>query len=440
MNNVETSYLAILMGQSFFITIGMIILLKPIAFKIGLTDRPCSRKRHNGEVPLVGGLAIYLCVTYLILTQSVLTPVNMAFLTALTLIAVTGLIDDLKNLNFRVRFAAEIVAALIMIKWGGVQISSLGNLLGFGDIQLGPFSTFFTVFAVVGGINAINMIDGIDGLAGGTSLIIYLLLAILCVTYNCADSVQFCVILAPATVAFLLFNFPVPGRKKASVFLGDTGSMLFGFTICWLAISASQGENKIISPVAVLWLLATPLMDTLCIMIRRKRRGRSPFAPDREHFHHILPVAGYGIRSTLFIILSFALALAMTGLVGDILFQTPDWLMFYSFIILFAMYYWGMTHSWKMVKVARYLREHRDERRSNKPRRCTNLSNLPFADRRISTERRSGVDRRYQASSRDLRIFLNQTSNSGLPVAFKFLSRQSTKQSSYIINSDRRNS
>lgn len=363
----------------------------------------------------------------------------MAFFTAITIIVVTGLIDDLKNLNFKTRFAAEIVAALIMIKWGGVQISNLGNLLGLGDIKLGPYSTFFTVFAVVGGINAINMIDGIDGLAGSTSLIIYLLLSFLTINYNGAESLQFCFILAPAAVAFLLFNFPIPGRKKASAFLGDTGSMLFGFTICWMVISASQGESKIISPVAVLWLLATPILDTLCIMIRRARKGRSPFTPDREHFHHILPVAGYGARATLFIILSFALALAMTGLVGNILFQTPDWLMFYSFIILFAMYYWGMSHSWKMVKVARYLREHRDERRSKQPRRRTNLTTLPFTDRRILAERRSGIDRRYQATPRDLKIFLNQNSDSGLIVAFKFLNKQTTKQSSYTINSDRRN-
>ncbi|MDD5411903.1 MAG: UDP-N-acetylglucosamine--undecaprenyl-phosphate N-acetylglucosaminephosphotransferase [Methylobacter sp.] len=360
MNNFETSNLAVLISSSFFITIAAMILLRPVAFKIGLTDKPSSRKKHQGEIPMIGGLAIYLCLACIILTQSLDVPVNIAFFTAVTIIVVTGLIDDFKDLSFKVRLAAEMVAALIMVKWGGIEITNLGNLLGFGEIQLGMFSTVFTVFAIVGGINAFNMLDGVDGLAGSTSLIIYFILSILCLTYNSDNSLPFCFLLAPATAAFLLFNFPIPGRTKAPAFLGDTGSMLLGFTICWLVISASQGDNKIFSPVTALWLIGAPILDTLCIMIRRIRKGRSPFAPDREHFHHILQVAGYGRHAILFIILSFTATLAVIGLAGDILFNAPNWVMFYLFMIVFALYYWGMSHAWEMVKVARHLREHKN--------------------------------------------------------------------------------
>jgi UDP-GlcNAc:undecaprenyl-phosphate GlcNAc-1-phosphate transferase len=156
--------------------------LRPIAIKIGLTDKPCTRKKHNGEIPLIGGLAIYLCMVYFILTDSKLATINMGFLTASTLIIATGLIDDFKNLNIKLRFFAEIVAIVIMIKWGGVEITSLGDLFGLGEIQLGHFSTPFTIFAILGGINAFNMIDGINGLAGGTSLIVYFVLSLLFVT------------------------------------------------------------------------------------------------------------------------------------------------------------------------------------------------------------------------------------------------------------------
>lgn len=422
MDKLATSSLAVLMSSSFLITLIAIILLRPIAFKFGLIDQPCSRKRHQGEIPIIGGLAIYFCITYLFLTQSVDVPVNIAFFIAATIIVVTGLIDDIKNINFKARFAAEIVAALIMIKWGGIEITSLGNLFGFGEIQLGIFSTVFTVFAIVGGINAFNMIDGIDGLAGCTAFIIYFLLSILSIIYNSVNALLFCFVLAPATAAFLLFNFPIPGRKKASAFLGDTGSMLLGFTICWLVIIASQGDNKIISPVTVLWLIATPILDSFCIMIRRIRKGRSPFAPDREHFHHILQVAGYGRHSTLFIILSFAATLAVIGIAGDIL-HIPDWVMFYSFIIVFALYYWGMSHAWKMVKVARYLhvykkdrRKHKSlsERRKNNSLCCFSIHQPPFADRRILADRRSGTDRRYQATEKEIELLLKQTHGSTL--------------------------
>ncbi len=141
--------------------------------------------------------------------------------------------------------------------------------------------------------------------------------------------------------------------------------MLLGFTICWLVISASQGDNKIFSPVTALWLIGAPILDTLCIMIRRIRKGRSPFAPDREHFHHILQVAGYGKYAILFIILSFSATVAIIGLAGDILFNAPDWVMFYLFVIVFALYYWGMSHAWEMVKVARHLRKHKNEPKIN---------------------------------------------------------------------------
>jgi UDP-GlcNAc:undecaprenyl-phosphate GlcNAc-1-phosphate transferase len=415
MNKLEASDLAVLMSSSFLITLVAIILLRPIAFKFGLIDLPCSRKRHQGEIPIIGGLAIYFCITYIILTRSVDVSVNIAFFTAVTIIVATGLIDDIKNLNFKARFAAEIVAALIMIKWGGIEITSLGNLFGFGEIQLSIFSTLFTVFAIVGGINAFNMIDGTDGLAGGTAFIIYFLLSILSIIYNSANSLLFCFVLAPATAAFLLFNFPIPGRKKASAFLGDTGSMLLGFTICWLVISASQGDNKIISPVTVLWLIATPILDSFCIMIRRIRKGRSPFSPDREHFHHILQVVGYGKYAILFIILSFAATLAIIGIAGDVLFNIPESVMFYLFILIFALYYWAMSHAWKMVKVARYLREYKIDRRKHKSlseRRKNNslcyfsIHPLPFADRRILTDRRSGINRRHQATESEIKFAL----------------------------------
>lgn len=401
MDNFELSNAAVIASDSFFIAVAAIMLARPVAFKIGLTDKPSSRKKHQGEIPLIGGLAIFFCIAYIILMHNLANPVNIAFLAAVAIIVVTGVIDDFKGLSVKPRIVAEIVATLIMIRWGGVEITSLGDLFGFGEIQLGYFSTLFTVFAVVGGINAFNMIDGIDGLAGGISFTIYFLLSLLCIVYESSESLQLCFILAPATAAFLLCNFPIKGRAKALTFLGDAGSMLFGFTICWLVISASQGDQKIISPATVLWLIAAPILDSFSIIIRRIRKGRSPFAPDREHFHHILQVAGFGKYSILFILLGFGAILPAIGLMADILLNIPESLMFYLFIIVFALYNWGMSHAWTLVKVARYLREDTiDRRKPNSDRRRTNISPLPFADRRIS-ERRSGIDRRHQATRKE---------------------------------------
>jgi UDP-GlcNAc:undecaprenyl-phosphate GlcNAc-1-phosphate transferase len=80
-------------------------------------------------------------------------------------------------------------------------------------------------------------------------------------------------------LAFLLFNLRIFGRSSAKIFLGDTGSTLFGFIVCWLLIDVSQGEKNLISPITALWIMALPLFDSVCIMLRRISKGRSPFAP-----------------------------------------------------------------------------------------------------------------------------------------------------------------
>jgi len=406
MTDLEQSTLVMLMSSAFFITVTCLLVLRPIAIKIGLTDKPCTRKKHNGEIPLIGGLAIYLCMVYFILTDSNLATINMGFLTATSLIIVTGLIDDFKNLNIKLRFFTEIVAIVILIKWGGIEITSLGNLFGLGEMQLGNFSTPFTIFAILGGINAFNMIDGIDGLAGGTSLIIYFVLSLLFVTTHYTSFLLLSMVLAAATTAFLLFNLPMLGRKKAMVFLGDAGSMLLGFTICILIISASQGDRKIIAPVTTLWLIASPLLDTFAIMLQRINQGRSPFAPDREHLHHLLPIAGFSQSATLISILLFSLLLALAGLTLDLVFNAPEWLMFSLFITIFACYQYNLSHTWKMLKVARYLQKNTsNKRRVLNTRRIIKPSSLTMTNKQRVRERRSHGDRRYQATDADIKEF-----------------------------------
>ncbi len=407
MTNFEQSRFVLLMSNAFLITTVCLLLLRPVALKIGLTDKPSARKKHNGEIPLIGGLAIYLCMVYFILVESKLTTINIGFLTASTLIIATGLIDDFKNLDFKLRFFAEIVAILIMIKWGGVEITSLGNLFGLGEIQLGLLSTPFTVFAILGGINAINMIDGIDGLAGGTSLILYFILGLLFVTTHYTNLLFLCTVLAGATIAFLFFNLPTLGRKKALIFLGDAGSMMLGFTISLLIISASQGDHKIFHPVTALWLIASPLLDTLTIMMQRINYGRSPFAPDREHLHHLLPIIGYGRYATLGIILVFLLLLAITGLTLDLVLHAPEWLMFSLFIIVFIGYRFIFSHTWKMLKVARYLQNNTTDilRRTSNSRRLLYNRPLAMTEKRLYRKRRILSNRRYQPTAADIKEF-----------------------------------
>jgi UDP-GlcNAc:undecaprenyl-phosphate GlcNAc-1-phosphate transferase len=259
-------------------------------------------------------------------------------------------------------------------------------------------STPFTVFAVIGGINAFNMLDGIDGLVGSVSVGVFCLLLILGIAHNHSEIQFLCTVFIAATGAFLLFNLRLFGRQKANVFLGDAGSTLLGFSISCLLITASQGEQNIIAPVTVLWIIAIPLFDTCSIMLRRIRKGTLPFIPDREHFHHILPVAGYSVNQTVAIIFFSSFFLGSVGIAADLLFDLPEWLLFYLFLGLFGLYLWGINHAWKVMKIARYLHE------KNQPDRRSGLDRRKYdeyhdqnqnGNRRTTGERRGGKDRRY---------------------------------------------
>jgi len=328
---------------SLFATIIFILVLYPCALKIGFTDKPDPRKQHKEPTPPIGGIAIFLATLVTLLFNDINLPHQTAFIFAMTLLVVVGVIDDHRGLGVKIRLIAQIVAGLIMAEIADIKVTELGDLLGFGSINLGIYSTAFTVFAVVGGINAFNMIDGIDGLAGGLTLISIVTIALLSWFSEHWILYYFCSIFIGAIIAFLLFNLRIFGRTRGAIFLGDSGSTLLGYTVCWLAISASQGEAGIITPTLVLWIIALPLYDSICIMSRRMQRGQSPFTPDREHLHHILPLEGFTINATVIVLLTFSLLLSLSGLTASFLFGISDRLLFISFLLLFAGYYWAIN-------------------------------------------------------------------------------------------------
>jgi len=328
---------------SFFATIIFILVLYPCARKIGFTDKPCLRKQHKEPTPPIGGLAIFLAILITLLFYDINRPHQIAFISAMALLVFVGVIDDHRGLSVKIRIIAQIVAGLIMTEIADIKVIELGDLLGFGNMNLGAYSTAFTVFAVVGGINAFNMIDGIDGLAGGSTLIAIVTIAILAWFFEHWVLLYFCIIFVGAIIAFLLFNLRIFGRTKGAIFLGDSGSTLLGFTVCWLAISASQGQDSIITPTIVLWIIGLPLYDSICIMSRRIQRGQSPFAPDREHLHHILPLEGFSINKTLVTLLIFSLLLSVSGVTASLYFGISDRPLFIIYLFLFACFYWAIN-------------------------------------------------------------------------------------------------
>ena len=289
--------------------------LRPIAIYFNLVDIPTSRKRHVGHIPLIGGLSIYVGLLVAILAAYPIHDKLFYLLASASLILVAGLVDDLKQLGVWLRILIQAIACLIMINGADVYVESLGDLFGMGQIHLGQWGIPFTLFSVIGLVNAINMSDGIDGLTGSLALVAIIGVFVFESISSNYRLFDFLLVMSSALVPYLLINLSVFSNRK--IFLGDAGSMFIGFILAWVFIELSQGgaagSSKAIEPVSVLWCVALPVIDTFVVIIKRLRAGRSPFHPDRSHFHHMLQDLGLGPRQTLFLMTFIALVLVALG-------------------------------------------------------------------------------------------------------------------------------
>ena len=328
----------------FFLSVGLIALLIQPARAWGWVDRPTTRKHHQTPVPLVGGVAMGVAYGLSVLALPTKPHAYPVLLIGLALLTLVGLYDDLRAVRPVIRFSFQAGAVLVMTLGGGVVLGNLGDLFGLGEVTLlGGVALLFTLFCVVGVINAFNMSDGLDGLAGGQALIAagwLIVLLQMAPTSQRGDS-DALLALVMVIAGFLCFNLRHPWRARASVFMGDAGSTLLGFVLAWFLVHLSQGAEAVMVPMTAVWILALPLMDTITVMIRRIRAGRSPFAADRQHLHHLL--LGQGLsdgQATAFLLvmalLSGAVGVATHGL------GAPERLQFYVFLALFGLFY-GVT-------------------------------------------------------------------------------------------------
>ena len=145
------------------LTFLLLLKLPHVADKIGLVDSPDHRKHHQGDVPLIGGIAMFIAFSFSVLMLDIpLNHLRGLFAGAMLLIIV-GVLDDLHELSSTIRFSAQILAAIFMAEWSSVRLADLGLISPNGEIvNLNWWSSLLTIFAAVGVINSLNMIDGID--------------------------------------------------------------------------------------------------------------------------------------------------------------------------------------------------------------------------------------------------------------------------------------
>jgi UDP-GlcNAc:undecaprenyl-phosphate GlcNAc-1-phosphate transferase len=266
-----------------------------LANKWLIVDRPGARKVHSIPVPRVGGLAMACGVLVAALLTIRLQQAEVWFLIAAGILIAFGAFDDRFDLDYRIKLIGQLLAVNIVVILGGVQIQTL--TLDERIILPGWISMPLTVIFLVGVTNAINLADGLDGLAGGTTFLCLCAVALLSSIGGPSTSTALSLAFAGAVLGFLRFN-----THPASVFMGDAGSQLLGFTIGVLSIAATQNLSSQVSAALPVLLLALPILDTLSVMVQRIGEGRSPFSPDKNHIHHKLLAMGFDHHEAVMVI------------------------------------------------------------------------------------------------------------------------------------------
>jgi UDP-GlcNAc:undecaprenyl-phosphate/decaprenyl-phosphate GlcNAc-1-phosphate transferase len=296
---IDLSFSAYKFGILAFVTafvVAMIVMppLIRIIYRFKLFDVPDRRKEHVAPVPTMGGIASITgmaigCILWFQFTKDIFA---VSFFFSIAVLLAIGIMDDLKNLPARYKFAIQIAVALL-IAFSGVRITSFNGLFGINELSISAQYTF-TILAIVGITNAFNLIDGIDGLAGGLGFMSLIILGIFITLSGDSNNAIVAFALSGGLLGFLYYNF-----NPAKIFMGDTGSLVLGFVISVLCIRLIQlniGISQPILPHAPIFALSVvmiPVFDTLRVFAMRIWNGRSPFSPDKNHIHHLLTNNGW---------------------------------------------------------------------------------------------------------------------------------------------------
>ncbi|PHM50923.1 UDP-N-acetylglucosamine--undecaprenyl-phosphate N-acetylglucosaminephosphotransferase [Xenorhabdus miraniensis] len=333
----------------FIFSFAFLFVSRKIAKKIGLVDKPNYRKRHQGLVPLVGGISVFFSVCFAFVITKEFIPHKWLYLACAGILVFIGALDDRFDISVKIRATIQALVGIGMMHFAGLKLESLGNTFGPWEMTLGPFSYVVTLFAVWAAINAFNMVDGIDGLLGGLSCVSFGALGILLYENGNTALAFWCFTFIAGVLPYIFLNLGLVG-KRFKVFMGDAGSTLIGFTIIWLLTTATQGESASIRPVTALWIIAIPLMDMVAIMYRRLRKGMSPFSPDRQHIHHLIMRAGFTSRQAFILITLAAVLLASVGIIGEWLSFVPEWVMLALFLLAFVLYGYCIKRAWRVAR------------------------------------------------------------------------------------------
>lgn len=281
------------------ISLGATPIVRQLAFKIGAVDVPKDDRRvHKKAMPLMGGLAIFAAVIISVLIFLPLDKTTFSILLGGTLIVISGIVDDLKDMSPKVKLLFQILAGVVLII-GGVKVDFITNPFNGEStlLYLRWLSVPLTLFWIVGITNTVNLIDGLDGLAAGVAMISSISLMLVASKFGYTEITILSAIVAGACLGFLPFNF-----NPAKIFMGDTGALFLGFMLAAISIEGVMKSVATIAVIVPILILGVPIFDTTFAIFRRLLNGQSIMAADKGHLHHRLLNKGFTQRKTVLIL------------------------------------------------------------------------------------------------------------------------------------------
>lgn len=299
--------------MAFFIALATTPLAMKIAPRIGAIDIPKDgRRMHTKAIPRFGGMAIFLGAEIAMLVFLHDSPRIMAAVFGGACIYALGVVDDLKNLDAKLKFAVQMLIAIMMYMMG-LKIEFISRIGMEENYHLGAVLCFVvTVLWIVGITNTINLIDGLDGLAAGVAAIAALSIAYVAYIHGTIYGFMIVCIammaLAGGCLGFLPYNF-----SPAKIFMGDGGSLYLGFMLATMSVVGPLKQSTVITIIVPVFVMGIPIFDTFFAIFRRLINHKPIMQADRGHLHHRLIESGYGQRRAVLMIYGICAIMGMAA-------------------------------------------------------------------------------------------------------------------------------
>lgn len=286
-----------------------------IARKYNIGDMPNKRKVHREFMPYLGGSAILFSVILGVAISVIFLPditwriPQRYYWLGLScfVMALMGLVDDIKNINFKIKFLIQIAMSLVALK--GFHFEEF-YIPFWGYIHLGYLSPVFILLWIVFITNAMNLLDGLDGLASGVSVIIFLTFFVLAMSSGQTLVALICMLMIAGILGFMKYNY-----HPAKIFMGDAGSLLLGFSIAIISLEVARiDDSNNINIFRSLMALSIPALDTGLAFFRRLSRRMHPFLPDKEHIHHRLLAIGFSHKRAVWVVYFLSLVASLLSI------------------------------------------------------------------------------------------------------------------------------